>query len=58
MASTDTEFRHWMLRVNNSVVIRTGLDVEDLADMPYRDWFDDGLTPAQAARLALQSEGF
>lgn len=51
-------FDAWMTRVDQAVTRKTGLSVHDLADQCFADWFEDGLTPAQAARLALADEGF
>lgn len=52
------EFTEWMVEVNREVTIQTGLSAYDLADRPYRDMYDDGFTPREAAHEALEYEGF
>ena len=44
----------WMRALDRAVGQRVGVSVHDLSDQPFRDWYDDGITPAQAARLAIQ----
>jgi hypothetical protein len=51
-------FEKWMAAVDKAVLYRTGVSVHDLADQCFHDWFDDGITPTQAARLTLENEGF
>lgn len=51
-------FEDWMQKVDQAVGAKAGLSVYDLADMPYRDWYDDGMSPASAAKRALDAEGF
>ena len=51
-------FEDWMRKVDQAVGAKTGLSVYDLADMPYRDWYDSGMSPSSAAKRALASEGF
>jgi hypothetical protein len=55
--TTDT-FGKWMRAVDVAVMRVIGLSIHDLADQPFRDWYEDGITPTQAARLALEDEGF
>ena len=31
---------------------------DDLADQPYRAWFDDGMSPEEAADETLSNEGW
>lgn len=52
------KFQAWMRRLDAALQKRVGLSSGDLADCCYADWFKDGISPAQAARLALQGEGF
>src|SRR5262245_12217044 len=40
-----TNFDEWMVRIDNAVQALSGLSAHDLPDAPYRDWFDDGLSP-------------
>jgi hypothetical protein len=51
-------FEQWMQKVDSAVIRQTGVSVHDLADQCFHDWFDDGITPVQAARLTLENEGF
>jgi hypothetical protein len=55
---TTTAFETWMDKVDAVVVRTVGLSIHDLADQPFYDWFVDGITPAQAARMALADEGW
>ena len=49
----DDKFDAWM-RKGDAVVSRQGLSVHDLPDVSYRDWFDDGMSPARAAAKAIR----
>ena len=51
---SDLTFEQWMARVNRLVTGRYGVGTSDLEDQPYRDWFDDGLTPAEAASYVAE----
>jgi hypothetical protein len=54
-----TGFDTWMVRVDRAVAYATcGMSVHDLADAPFSDWWEDGITPTQAARMILAEEGF
>lgn len=48
-------FEQWMQRVDAVVQKRTGLSVHDLPDCPFRDWYDNGLTPREASVQAIRS---
>lgn len=47
-----------MLQVNREVSRIAGLSVYDLADQPFREWYDDGIDPDEAAEMTLEDEGF
>lgn len=49
-------FEQWMKRVDRAVQT-VGLSVYDLADQPYRDWYEAGHTAAGSARRALKADG-
>lgn len=51
-------FEQWMAAVDREVSALSGLGVDDLADMPFRDRFEDGCDPAEVAEELLQEEGF
>lgn len=54
----DEKFKTWMTAVNSFVVGAAGVEVEDLEDCAYRDWFDNGVKPKTAAKRALKAAGF
>ena len=56
--SWNTQFSEWINIVDAALVRNVGIGWEDLPDYPYADWFDDGMSPDDAAREALESEGF
>ena len=53
-----SEFDQWMRKVDRICTATCGLSIHDLADMPFYDWFEDEMTPREAAELALEEEGF
>jgi len=53
MPSLDHQFEQYMRRVNKHLVSLCGLSSDDLADAPYWDYFEDGMTPRDAAETAL-----
>lgn len=57
MAGNRLSFRYWMNRVDILVTVSTGLSAHDLPDRPYRDWYDSGMSPAEAAR-EVSAEAF
>ena len=48
----------WMVDVDKALNKRCGLSSRDLADQCYADWFDDGVSPSEAADMVLEDEGF
>lgn len=50
-------FAEWMAMVEAVIFRRCGLASADLDDYCYLDAFEDGATPAQAARAAIQNAG-
>jgi hypothetical protein len=42
-------FDVWMQQVTNAVLAKIGFSVSDLPDVPFSDWYEDGVTPARAA---------
>lgn len=55
MSGADVAFDSWLGAVDRIVNERTGVSVHDLPDMPFRDWFDDGVSAKQAAARAILS---
>ena len=56
--SGDPFFDLWTMLVDRKVSSRLGLGIDDLEDLPYSDWFEDGLTPSEAASLVFEEQGF
>lgn len=52
------DFEDWMDAVDLAVEALCGLSTLDLADQPYRAWYEDGLDADEAADLVLEAEGF
>mgnify|MGYP001570233727 CR=1 FL=1 len=48
-------FEDWMQAVDHAIEARTGFTSADLADVCYMDWFEDGTSPASAARRAIRN---
>jgi hypothetical protein len=46
-------FNAWIDQVDAILTGACGLGVSDLADAPYRDWFEDEMTAREAAALTL-----
>lgn len=55
---TEDQFKKWMKNVDGRIEELCGLSHRDLADQPFRDWFEDEVTPREAARRTLADEGF
>ena len=51
-------FAQWKVEVNAHVMARAGLFADDLPDVPYYDWFEDGISPHEAAEMVLEESGF
>ena len=51
-------FEEWMKEVDSHIESECGFTSEDLADQPYRDWYNDGMSSSEAARTTLEQEGF
>ena len=47
--------REWMEQVDACLVRRVGVSSADLPDVPYRDLFDQGSTPEEAAEEAVEN---
>ncbi len=51
-------FVQWKARVNVCVIARAGVCTDDLPDVPYYDWFEDGISPQEATEMVLEESGF
>lgn len=50
-------FEDWLGYVDARLFNQVGLTHGDIADQTWRDWYDDGVAPVDAAREALVNEG-
>lgn len=46
-------FEEWKSIVDSILLEKVSMTSEELPDMPYRRWYDEGKTPAMAARGAI-----
>lgn len=55
-----TTFEKWMQRVDTAIAVASGVGIEtaDLPDQPYMDWYQDEMTPREAAMNTLEDAGF
>ena len=53
----NVKFYAWMKAVDYRLTAKIGLDSNDLPDCAYYDWFEDGVTPAAAAKMAIVEAG-
>ena len=51
-------FNRWMAMVNREVTAISGLGVNDLADAPYRDMYEDDIEVEDAALEVLELSDF
>jgi hypothetical protein len=49
-------FHAWMTWVDEICQEKYGVSVHDLSDCPFRDWYDDDMRPATAARKARYAQ--
>ena len=49
MIPENLPFLQWMTQVDANLEASLGIDSRDLPDAPYRDYFDTGMTAAEAA---------
>jgi hypothetical protein len=48
-------FGAWMARVDEALVRKVGVSSADLPDLAYRDLYDQGVTPEEAADAAIEN---
>jgi hypothetical protein len=48
-------FEEWMSRVDRVLEQTQDLCSADLPDCPYRDWYDDDVSPSSAAKRAYRA---
>lgn len=51
-------FNPWFAKVDKIITDTTGLTAHDWPDQCYSEWFDDGMSPEEAAREALDNIGW
>jgi len=51
-------FEEWMEEVDKEVTDRSGLSVNDLPDINFRDLFLSGADPEEAAEEVLENAGY
>lgn len=52
----ESDFQDWMKKVDQEVAKSCGLSVYDLPDCPFRDWYNFGISPRQAAKRAIKED--
>ena len=53
--STTDRFHVWKRQVDVALYKTCGLTSDDLMDVDYYTWFEDGVTPIRAARKAIKA---
>ena len=48
-------FEEWMKLVDEACWSIAGCSVHDLQDVPFKDWFETGVSPKSAARKAVRN---
>ncbi len=48
-------FETWMKTVDQHVIRTVSLSADDLPDCCYRDWYESGCSPKEAAELAIEN---
>jgi hypothetical protein len=54
----DVDFEKWMQCVNHICAVKTGIEADDMTDMPWMDWYENGATPNEALDELLEEEGY
>lgn len=55
---TRQTFEEWLEQVDSELNRQCGLSHNDLADQCWHDWYDDEMSPEEAAIECLENEGF
>jgi len=56
MVTRDRKFEDWMRAADRYLSDRIRISIDDLPDRPFRDMYEAGTTPEDAAREALAYE--
>ena len=54
--TTLDRFEGWLRELDDITRQEMGCSYQDLPDQLFRDWFDDGMTPAEAYHQILENE--
>lgn len=54
LAEAKGSFKDWLKKVDRYVERKAGMSLDDLPDVPARDWYDDGVSPQRAAAKAIK----
>jgi len=54
----DLTFEQWMKAADLACMAKAGLSLLDLPDVPFRDFYEDEMAPADAADEALVEAGW
>lgn len=49
-------YKNWMIEVDKLLVKHYASTSNQLPDLPYRDWFDDGIRPDEIPDIILEME--
>lgn len=55
MSNKSLSFSEWKRLVDEAVWDKAFVGIDDLPDVPLRDWYDDGISPKNAASRAIRS---
>ena len=50
-----TSFNSWMKSINTILLNKTGFEISDLPDEPFRDFYDDGLLPIEVVNIMVDT---
>lgn len=48
-----SEYQKWEMDVSSAMYKRYGLGINDIPDMPWREWYNDEFDPEDAADMAI-----
>jgi len=47
-------YRKWETEVDNFMVVKYGVGIDDIPDMPYRDWWKNDMPVKDAVKEAIR----
>ena len=54
----DPTFESWMESINNLLLATHGVEVSDMPDEPFRDYYDDNLTHEEVVTIMVEDNIF